>query len=86
MTLAQVNGCDRGRACWHWWIALGVLQMPTSVSSLGEGTFHSPKNAEMVEKEIKHRSGPQEHILFEPPSAASNCAGSYQRRHFDAQM
>lgn len=64
----------------------GCVKLPTSDSSLGEGTFYSPKNAEIVEEGIKHRSSPQEYITFKPPSAASNHAGSCQRRHFDVQI
>lgn len=64
----------------------GCVKMPTSDSSLGEGTFYSPKNAETVEEGIKHRSSPQEGITFKLPFAASNCAGSCQRRHFDVQI
>ncbi|KAF2979789.1 hypothetical protein EK904_012813 [Melospiza melodia maxima] len=49
------------------------------------GHLWSLKNAEIVEKGFKHRSSPQERIVFKTPSAASDRAGRSQR-HFDVQI
>ena len=49
-------------------VSSGHLKMPRSDSSLAVGMFYSSKDAENLEREVKHRKSTQEFILLKPVS------------------
>lgn len=91
VTLAKVSDGEGGRACQYRlhrdMISSGYPKMPRSDSCLGEGTLYSPKDAEIIERGIKHRSTPQECILLKPVSLLLQTMLAVGREDFfDVQM
>lgn len=52
VTLAQVNGCDAGRACQHEWTSLGVLRCLHLAAALEKGHFIPQRMQKLLKKRL----------------------------------